>query len=107
MAPLVLTGGSWIPDFPIDGWEVLGFLGQALFFSRFIVQWIASERRKQVTIPVAFWWLSIAGSSLLATYFWFRPHPSLPGVIGMLPNSIIYLRNLQLERRQSAAQPKS
>jgi len=33
--------------------------GPVLFGSRFVVQWWASERRKQVVIPRAFWYLSL------------------------------------------------
>ena len=46
-------------------WIAVGFLGQALFFGRFFVQWIASERSKQSVIPRAFWYLSLAGGSVL------------------------------------------
>ena len=49
-------------------WIVIGFAGQALFFGRFFVQWIASERRKQSVIPRAFWYLSLAGGSVLLVY---------------------------------------
>lgn len=42
-------------------WKVIGWLGNAVFFSRFAVQWYATERRKQVVVPQAFWWLSLAG----------------------------------------------
>jgi len=31
-------------------WRGIGLLGQGLFFSRFLVQWIASERRKESVI---------------------------------------------------------
>ena len=51
-------------------WTAVGFAGQALFFSRFAVQWIASERRKQSHVPVAFWWLSLLGS--LITHLLYR-----------------------------------
>ena len=48
--------------------EVVGWLGNAVFCSRFIVQWHATERRKQVVVPALFWWLSLAGSLLLLSY---------------------------------------
>lgn len=51
-----------------DIWKVLGWAGNALFASRFFVQWLATEKRKQVVIPIAFWWLSLAGSLLLLVY---------------------------------------
>ena len=42
-------------------WLTVGFLGQALFTARFLVQWIASERKRRSVVPVAFWWLSLLG----------------------------------------------
>jgi lipid-A-disaccharide synthase-like uncharacterized protein len=48
--------------------EAVGWLGNAVFFSRFLVQWHATERRRQVTVPPLFWWLSLAGSLLLLSY---------------------------------------
>jgi lipid-A-disaccharide synthase-like uncharacterized protein len=49
-------------------WEVIGWLGNAAFFSRFLVQWHATEKQKRVVVPTAFWWLSMAGSLLLLVY---------------------------------------
>jgi lipid-A-disaccharide synthase-like uncharacterized protein len=49
-------------------WKVVGWLGNGVFFSRFMVQWYVTEKRKQVVIPVAFWWLSLAGALLLFSY---------------------------------------
>jgi len=51
-----------------SAWKVIGWLGNAVFFSRFFVQWYATEKRKQVVVPTAFWWLSLAGSLLLLSY---------------------------------------
>ena len=42
-------------------WLTIGFLGQALFTARFLVQWMASERKRDSVVPVAFWWLSLLG----------------------------------------------
>lgn len=49
-------------------WKVIGWMGNATFSSRFIVQWYATEKSKKVVIPVAFWWLSLTGSLLLLVY---------------------------------------
>lgn len=49
-------------------WKIIGWLGNAAFFSRFFVQWYATERKKQVVVPVLFWYLSLTGSFLLLTY---------------------------------------
>ena len=51
-----------------DTWKYIGWVGNICFFSRFIVQWSATEKKRQVVIPVAFWWLSIFGSSILLSY---------------------------------------
>lgn len=49
-------------------WKVVGWAGNLIFFSRFFVQWVATERQKRVVVPVSFWWLSLIGSVLLLTY---------------------------------------
>ena len=49
-------------------WKVVGWCGNLVFFSRFIVQWYATEKSKRVVVPVAFWWISITGALLLFTY---------------------------------------
>ena len=46
-------------------WLIIGFAGQALFTARFLVQWIASERKRDSVVPVAFWWLSLLGGLML------------------------------------------
>ena len=56
-------------------WLILGFAGQSLFFMRFLVQWIASERKRQSVIPLAFWYFSIGGSLLLLAYAVYRKDP--------------------------------
>jgi lipid-A-disaccharide synthase-like uncharacterized protein len=76
---------------------VLRLAGQLAFFCRFVVQWVASERSRQVVIPVAFWYLSIAGALLLLGYAWLRRDPVF--LIGQVAAMAIYLRNLALLRR--------
>lgn len=79
---------------------VLGFIGNATFGMRFLVQWIASERRGESVIPVSFWYWSIAGSVLMCAYFAFRRDPV--GIVAYLPNSVIYVRNLLLIRKRQS-----
>ena len=79
-------------------WLVIGFIGNALFFSRFMVQWIASERAGQSYIPTMFWWLSIAGSVVLLLYAVHKRDPVF--TLAYLPNCIVYVRNLMLIRKQ-------
>lgn len=73
---------------------VIGFLGQGLFASRFVVQWIHSENRGESTIPIAFWYLSIFGGIGLLTYAIFRKDPVI--ITGQLFGIFIYTRNLIL-----------
>ena len=84
-------------------WLAIGLTGNALFFSRFVVQWVASERAGRSYVPVAFWWLSIAGSVVLLLYAIHRRDPVF--VLAYLPNCVVYVRNLMLiraERRRIA-----
>ena len=84
----------------VNGWVLFGILGQILFGSRFIVQWLASERRKESTIPVAFWYLSLLGGLILFAYaFWYRQ--DIVFTIGQSAGVFIYVRNLVLIRRLS------
>jgi lipid-A-disaccharide synthase-like uncharacterized protein len=48
-------------------WLLVGFVGQGFFTMRFVVQWIASERRKESVVLVAFWFFSIGGGLTLFT----------------------------------------
>ena len=75
-------------------WVCVGFTGTAIFGARFVVQWIASERRKRSYIPVAFWYLSIVGSLVLLTYSIYRLDPVF--IAGQSLNMIIYFRNIYL-----------
>ena len=73
---------------------IIGFAGQGLFASRFIVQWIYSEKKGVSTIPIVFWYLSIFGGLGLLTYAIFREDPVI--ISGQLFGIFIYLRNLIL-----------
>ena len=81
-------------------WLAFGLLGQAAFFSRFLVQWVASERAGRSYIPKAFWYLSLAGSLILLIYAVHRAEPVF--LLGYLPNSAVYIRNLMLIQRTGA-----
>ena len=52
----------------LNPWILFGFFGQFVFFLRFIVQWLLSEKKKEVVIPMSFWYLSIAGSVIILIY---------------------------------------
>jgi lipid-A-disaccharide synthase-like uncharacterized protein len=78
-------------------WLAFGLLGNLAFFSRFLVQWVASERARQSYIPITFWYLSLAGSVILLIYAIHRRDPIF--TLAYLPNSVVYVRNLVLLRR--------
>ena len=73
-------------------WLAIGLAGQALFFSRFLVQWIASERQRASVVPNAFWYFSIAGALVLLSYAIHRRDPVF--ILGQSTGLAIYLRNL-------------
>jgi Predicted membrane protein len=77
---------------------VIGFSGQALFASRFIFQWIYSEKLGESKIPIIFWYLSIFGGIGLLTYAIFRKDPVI--IVGQMFGILIYLRNLILIYRK-------
>ena len=81
-------------------WLGVGLLGQALFSARFLVQWIASERRGQSVVPVQFWYFSLAGGLTLLAYAVHRLDPVF--IIGQLAGLVVYLRNLYLIRHAPA-----
>jgi lipid-A-disaccharide synthase-like uncharacterized protein len=83
-------------------WKVVGWLGNAIFFSRFFVQWYATEKRKQVVVPTAFWWLSLAGSLLLLSYAVFHDRDSV-FIFAYAFTWIPYIRNLVIHKRHTAA----
>lgn len=82
-------------------WVCVGLLGQVAFSMRFLVQWIASERRGESVIPMAFWFLSIAGSLILLAYALHRRDPVF--TIGQSFGLVVYIRNLVLIYRKRAA----
>jgi lipid-A-disaccharide synthase-like uncharacterized protein len=73
-------------------WVLVGFAGQAMFFMRFFVQWLASERARRSVVPHAFWYFSVAGGAILLSYAIYRQDPVF--VIGQTTGFLIYARNL-------------
>jgi lipid-A-disaccharide synthase-like uncharacterized protein len=73
---------------------LFGVIGQTIFFSRFLIQWIASEKKKESHIPLVFWYLSIGGALLTLVYAVWRRDPvfSIAQVVGLF----VYVRNLML-----------
>ncbi len=79
---------------PSTIWLAIGFIGQLLFTSRFVVQWIASERAQRSVVPLAFWWFSLAGGATLLAYALWRRDPVF--ALGQASGLVIYTRNLML-----------
>ena len=77
-----------------DPWVVVGFLGQAVFSARFLVQWFQSERAGRSIMPLAFWWLSLLGSTLLLIYSVHKR--DLVFTLGQFSGLFVYSRNLWL-----------
>ena len=85
-----------------SAWKIIGWLGNAVFFSRFFVQWYATEKMKRVVVPVAFWWLSLVGSLLLLSYALFYKHDSV-FIFAYAFTWIPYIRNLIIHHRHEDA----
>src|ERR1700745_2580505 len=81
----------------LDWWVALGFVAQALFSMRFVVQWIASERAGRSVVPTTFWVFSIGGGIMLLGYAIYRKDPVF--IIGQAFGVFVYLRNLQFVLR--------
>ena len=75
-------------------WVLFGLAGQLLFMSRFIVQWLASERAGRSVVPVLFWYFSISGGLVLFAYGIWRRDPVI--VLGQSIGLVVYSRNLWL-----------
>lgn len=84
-------------------WYVLGFFGQAFFLSRFLVQWLVSERAGRSVIPMSFWYLSLGGGTTLFVYAIHVGDPVF--IVGQSTGAIIYLRNLWFRLREETAAP--
>ena len=83
-------------------WEIVGWMGTAIFSTRFFVQWYATEKKKRVVVPLVFWWLSLAGSLMLLAYAIFSQH-SLVFIFSYAFAWIPYLRNIIIHRRHTEA----
>ncbi len=104
LARSLLTAFPFLPDSLINNPEqimiVIGFAGQGLFAMRFILQWLKSEGQGRSVIPVAFWYFSISGGSVLLLYAIWRQDPVI--ICGQSLGLLIYFRNLYFIRRTIA-----
>ncbi|HKL36814.1 MAG TPA: lipid-A-disaccharide synthase N-terminal domain-containing protein [Salegentibacter sp.] len=77
---------------------LLGIVAQLIFTLRFFYQWLYSEKQKKSSLPLGFWWLSLAGSSLILVYAILRKDPVL--LIGHSFGALIYIRNLIIHHNE-------
>jgi lipid-A-disaccharide synthase-like uncharacterized protein len=87
-------------------WLTIGFVSQAVFGGRFLIQWLYSEKHRRSVIPMAFWWCSIFGGIGLLLYSLHKR--DLVFISGQLFGLIIYARNIWLiynERRAQTQRP--
>jgi lipid-A-disaccharide synthase-like uncharacterized protein len=97
MANVLQELATWLHDVFVkqfDTWILLGFVAQFFFSMRFVVQWVASEKAKRSVVPIAFWFFSLFGGSLLLIYAIQRQDPVF--IAGQSMGMFIYVRNLWL-----------
>lgn len=82
-------------------WLAIGFLGQAFFSARFLVQWIASERQRRSVVPTQFWYFSVGGGIMLLAYAIYRLDPVF--ILGQGAGLFVYARNLYFIHRGEAS----
>ena len=78
-------------------WLGIGFFGQSLFFSRWLLQWFISEKKAESQIPVSFWYMSLAGSVIVLAYAIHKLDPVF--MAGQSVGTVVYIRNLILIHR--------
>ena len=79
-------------------WLVIGFSAQGLFSARFLVQLIASEKRRQSVVPETFWYFSLLGGVMLLAYALHRADPVI--ALGQLFGIVVYARNIWFLHRK-------
>ena len=78
-------------------WKLVGLSGLGLFSIRWLVQWIASERKAKSHVPLAFWYLSFAGSLMTLSYALHIQDEIF--ILGNIMNALVYFRNLMLIKK--------
>lgn len=84
----------------LDPWVLVGFVGQFVFFLRFLIQWWTSEKKQRTVVPESFWYFSVGGGLITLVYAIHIEDP-----VFMLAQSLglaIYLRNIWLIHKRRA-----
>ncbi len=92
---------------PAEGWAwcIIGLSGNAIFGSRFFIQWIHAEKHQESKVPEIFWWISVLGTFVLLAYF--LHIRNIVGMLGNGPNLIPYTRNLMLIYKKRKTDPRA
>lgn len=96
--------------FEVTPWKAVGFLGMALFTSRWFVQLYYTRKHRRVVMPLAFWWLSVCGSCMLLMYFIFGKNDSVGIMSNVFPafvsvyNLVVFYRSRR-DRRMVTGHP--
>lgn len=99
LAPVLASPFPWLYA-ESTWWTVVGLLGNGIFSSRFIIQWLSSEKKKALHVPPIFWHLSFWGSVLSLVY---ALHiDKLPIILSFAFLPFLYGRNLALLKRGQA-----
>ena len=91
-------------NFQLTPWKVVGYLGMAMFTSRWFVQMYATRKHKKVTMPLSFWVLSVCGSVLLLAYFVVGKNDSV-GILSNLFPVVVSVYNLTVHMRHRGDGP--
>ena len=75
--------------------HAIGYVAQGLFSSRFLIQWISSEKAGKVLAPTLFWQISLIASFLFIFYSILIKDISI--LLGQVLGYYIYVRNLRLK----------
>lgn len=71
-----------------------GGIGQTVFTGRFLIQWYQAERKNESYFPLSFWYISITGALMIASYAIIRRDAVL--FIGQGFGLIVYIRNIMI-----------
>lgn len=88
-----------------DPWLILGLFGQFIFFSRVLIQWIASEKSGTIVIPISYWYFSIIGALILLAYSFHRD--DIVFIIAYILNVLIFSRSLVIHRNDQNRKKKT
>ena len=79
-------------------WVGIGFVGQSLFFSRWLIQWFVSEKKAESQIPPSFWYMSFIGSIVVLAYAIHKVDPVF--IVGQGIGTLVYIRNIMLVNQE-------